>query len=74
MHPKTAGILNNLATFYKTQGKYGEAESLLKRALTICEHILGREHPSTRTVRENYATLLQTMGRNTEAKWLEEAP
>ena len=35
--------LNNLAIVYRDQGKYGEAEGLLKRALAI------REQRSVRT-------------------------
>ncbi len=35
--PRLARSLNDLANLYRAQGKYAEAESLLKRSLTIWE-------------------------------------
>ena len=37
-HPDVAQTLNNLGLVYQDQGKYGEAEGLLKRALVIREN------------------------------------
>ena len=37
--------LNNLGELYDTQGKYTQAEPLLKRALAIDEKALGSNHP-----------------------------
>jgi len=59
MHPKTAISLHNLAEMYNEQGKYTDAEPLYKRALFICEHVLGREHPTTRIIRANFNAFLQ---------------
>ncbi len=56
---------------YKTQGRYAEAEPLLKRALAIREKTLGPEHPRVATTLENYAALLRKTGRTTEAAKLE---
>jgi tetratricopeptide (TPR) repeat protein len=54
-HPDVATSLNNLASLYKSQGKYSQAEPLLLEALEICERRLGENHPHTVTVRENLA-------------------
>jgi tetratricopeptide (TPR) repeat protein len=40
-HVRVAISLNNLATLYRLQGRYGEAESLYKRSLNIKEQALG---------------------------------
>ncbi len=40
-HPQTTITLNNLATFYYTQRRYAEAESLYLRSLAISEQTLG---------------------------------
>ena len=46
-HPEVATDLNNLASLYHRQRKCAQAERLLKRALLICEGVLGQEHPPT---------------------------
>ncbi|EIE24021.1 hypothetical protein COCSUDRAFT_47104 [Coccomyxa subellipsoidea C-169] len=62
-HPEVAACLNNLAVLLKSvalslanlaalmqvQGKYGEAEEMLRRALSIREDALGPDHPMTGT-------------------------
>jgi len=58
------GLLLSLASLYQEQGKYAEAEPLFKRALAICERVLGPDHPHTQSVRRNYDGLLQEMGGN----------
>ncbi len=67
IYPDVAQSLNNLAALYDTQGRYGEAEPLHKRALAIREKALGPEHPDVATSLENYAALLRKTGRDTEA-------
>lgn len=57
---------SGLGTVYVKQGRYEEAEPLLKRALEIREKALGPEHPDTTTVLENYAELLRRMKREDE--------
>jgi len=37
--------LQNLANLYYRQGDYDQAETLYKKAITMKEHGLGREHP-----------------------------
>ena len=60
-HPDTARSLNNLATLYRVQGKYEQAEPLLQQALAVFEHRLGADHPHTRRIRGNYEGLLRQM-------------
>ncbi|WP_220205354.1 tetratricopeptide repeat protein [Reticulibacter mediterranei] len=45
IHPDTAQSLNNLAEFYRIQGRYEEAEPLSQRALAIREAQLSVNHP-----------------------------
>ncbi len=69
--PRLATSLNNLALLYKAQGKYAEAEPLLKRAFAIFEKALGPDHPNVATSLANYAAVLRKTGRTTEAAKLE---
>ena len=57
-HPDIAISLNNLVALYRKQGRYSEAEPLMRRALTIMQSSLGAEHPNTKTVSANYQHLL----------------
>ena len=70
-HPSVAATLNNLALLYWAQGRYAEAEPLLKRALAIFEKALGPEHPNVAQSLENYAVLLRKTGRGAEAEKME---
>ena len=70
-HPQVAKSLNNLASLYHAQGRYAEAELLLKRALAISEKALGAEHPNVAASLENYSALLRETGRGSEAVKLE---
>ncbi len=56
-HPHVATSLNNLAGLYRAQGKYAEAEPLLKRSLAISEKALGPEHPDVATSLNNLAEI-----------------
>ena len=49
-HPDVGTSLNNLASLYRDQGRYAEAEPLYKRALAIYEKALGPDHPDVGTV------------------------
>ncbi len=60
-----------LATLYRAQGKYAEAEPLDQRALAIMEKALGPEHPNVAASLERYAELLRKTERNAEADRLE---
>jgi tetratricopeptide (TPR) repeat protein len=54
-HPDVATSLNNLASLYKSQGKYDEAEPLHRRALAIREKSLGSDHPDVAASLNNLA-------------------
>ena len=56
-HPDTLRSINNLALFYKSQGRYGEAEPLYQQALVESEQVLGLEHPYTLRSVNNLAGL-----------------
>ena len=62
--------LRNLAVLYANQGRYGEAEPLLQRALAIDEKALGPDHPLTAIDVRNYALFLRSRGRAAEAEKL----
>lgn len=57
--------------FYHIQGKYQQAEPLLKQVLEIQEKILGAKHPALAEVLETYAVLLRETGRTAEAAEME---
>ena len=63
--------LYNLASFYKTQGKYAEAEPLYKRSLDIMEKVFGPNHPDVATVCQNLAKCYKELGKEDEAEKLE---
>jgi tetratricopeptide (TPR) repeat protein len=67
-HPDTLGSINNLASLYQDQGRYGEAEPLLRRALAARERMLGAEHPDTLGSINNLALLYLAQGRYGEAQ------
>ena len=60
----------NLASLYKEQGRYADAEPLYKRALTANEHTLGPDHPLTLDTANNLAALYQATRRYDEAEQL----
>ncbi len=62
------GTLNALGFIYHTQGKYAEAEPLLKRALAIAEKARGPDHPDVATSLNNLAALYHAQGRYAEAE------
>ena len=65
---RLATSLNDLASVYKAQGKYAEAEPLHKRALAIREKALGPEHPDVAKRFNNLALLYHVQGRYAEAE------
>jgi len=67
-HPSTATSLNNLAFLYQYQGRYSEAEPLLKQSLAIRKQQLGDNHPDTAQSLNNLAGLYQSQGRYSEAE------
>jgi hypothetical protein len=61
-----------LALLYDAQGKYAEAEPLLKRSLAIVEKSLGTDHPYVAIVLGNMAVFYRKTGKENEAQSLEE--
>ena len=55
--PEVATGLNNLASLYKDQGRYADAEPLNMRALAIYKKALGPDHPKFATALNNLASL-----------------
>ncbi len=62
-HSSVAHYLNELAEFYRTRGRYAEAEPLYERAVMIWENYFGPENPYLATGLENYAKLLEETDR-----------
>jgi len=52
--------MNNLALVLDSQGKYEAAEEMHRRALELCEKVLGPEHPSTLVSMNNLARMLDS--------------
>jgi hypothetical protein len=60
----TRGVaLHELASLLNREGKYGEAEGLLREALAINEKALGHEHPSLCPTLANLAVVTAYQGR-----------
>ena len=63
-----ATCLNWLAELYHAQGRYGEAEPLYVRSLSIREQQLGTDHPDVATSLHNLAFLYNLQGCYSEAE------
>src|SRR5207244_3763679 len=63
-----ATTLNNVAELYHDQGNYAQAEPLMKRALAICEQVLGTQHPDTAGSLNNLAELYYAQGNYAQAE------
>jgi Tetratricopeptide repeat len=58
-HPSTLTSMANLASTYRNQGRWKEAEDLQKQELEICLRVLGEEHPDTLISIENLAWIFK---------------
>jgi tetratricopeptide (TPR) repeat protein len=67
-HPDVAVSLNNLGLLYESQGRYGNAEPLLKRSLAIAEKTLGTNNPDFATSLSSLASLYEAQGRYGDAE------
>ena len=63
-HPAVATLLNNLGQVSKVQGRYAEAEPLIRRSLAIREKVLGPDHPDVARSLNNLADLYERRGRH----------
>ena len=70
-HPDVATSLEAMGVACLDQGKYGEAETLLKRALTLYEKDLGADHPHVARCCTNAAQCCRALGRAAEAEKLD---
>jgi len=69
-HPDTLTSVDNLTHVYVSQARYGEAETLFKRALAGREKCLKADHPDTLASIRGLASLCESQGRGDEAKAL----
>jgi CHAT domain-containing protein/Tfp pilus assembly protein PilF len=67
-HPDTLDSLNNLASLYYYQGRYGEAEPLYREVLQARREVLEPRHPQTLLSLGNLAALYEAQGRYGEAE------
>jgi hypothetical protein len=62
--------LNNLAEYYRKQGRFGQAEPLYLRAINIGRKRLPPEHRELQTCLPNYSRLPAQTSRKKEARRL----
>src|SRR6266516_3644333 len=70
-HPNTLTSMANLASTYREQGRWTEAEELQVQVMEIRKRVLGQEHPDTLTSMSNLASTYREQGRWTEAEGLQ---
>ena len=70
-HPAVATSINNLAEFYRLQGRYNDAESLFKEALELSKQVLGESHPDVASSLNNLAVLYRSQGKYQAAEPLQ---
>jgi len=61
--PEAIVLLVDVARYNYDHALYSEAEPLYKRALAICEQVLGFQHPDTASSLNNLATLYSAQGK-----------
>ncbi|KAL5371075.1 hypothetical protein DPSP01_014510 [Paraphaeosphaeria sporulosa] len=59
--------MGNLASTYRNQGRWKEAEELEVQVMEARKRVLGEEHPDTLLSISNFAFTLQTQARQKEA-------
>jgi hypothetical protein len=66
-HPDTLISMANLASTYRNQGRWKEAEELGAQVLETSLRVLGQEHPDTLTSMNDFAFTWQSRGRDRDA-------
>jgi tetratricopeptide (TPR) repeat protein len=66
--PRRATCLNNLASVYRVEGKFDQAEPLYVETLAILERAMGPEHLAVATALNNLADLYRVQERLAEAE------
>ena len=69
-HPFIASTLNNIASLYRSQKKYEQAEAFYQKALSMRKDLLGDRHPDVATSLNNLAVLYCYQNRYDDAKLL----
>jgi hypothetical protein len=67
-NPDTLRSINNAAAVPRGQGKYEQAEEMLRQALGLSETVLGKEHPDTLRSMNNVAAVLRDQGKDEQAE------
>ena len=67
-HRETLTTTQNLATLYRMQGKYAQADALLTTLIETQSRVLGDEHPDTLATTRNMAELKRSQGQAAEAE------
>ncbi|KAF4630922.1 hypothetical protein G7Y89_g7212 [Cudoniella acicularis] len=67
-YPSTLRTATNLGSSLADQGRYTEAETIIRETLALSEKVLGKKHPDTIISMGNLALLLNRQGRYTEAE------
>ena len=62
-HPSTLTSMGNLASTYRNQGRWTEAEKLFVQVMETRKKKLGADHPSTLTSMANLASTYRNQGR-----------
>lgn len=70
-HPDTLNNMGKLASIYKNQGRWAEAEDLEVQVTETTKRVLGQEHPDMLRSMANFATTYRNQGRWAEAEELE---
>jgi serine/threonine protein kinase len=69
-HPDTLGSMDSLAGVLKDQGKYAEAEQVIRPVVEIRQRVLPNEHPDTVDAMHQLADMLIFQDKNAEAEQL----
>jgi hypothetical protein len=62
----------SLAVVYATQGRYGDAETLLVRVLAARERTFGLSHPDTQKTVKQLAQVYEELGQLDDAKTMKQ--
>jgi len=67
-HPDTLTTMHELASLYRVQAKFGQAEPLFLKILKVRRRVLGEEHPDTLDIMSDLAELQRSQGKYDQAE------
>jgi hypothetical protein len=70
-HPSTLTSIANLASTYKNQGRWKEAEELDMQVMETSSRALGERHPDTLSSMASLASTFRNQGRRKETEELD---